>query len=830
MSDWTAGERLHARGHAWILLHTERGVDCTAAHLAREPDPAITATLISPFDRFVRAGCIEKPTVVRARHWCEAVRRLAATCHPAGSLRALPFAKIELLPHQLEPALAVFRLGATRVLIADAVGLGKTIQAGLIAAELVARARSTRGLILVPAGLRDQWAVELSKHFQLDCIRADAAWLAAASGGQSIGVNPWSLPGLFLASFDFVKRAEVLRPLEDVSWDLVVLDEAHAASAASDRRSAANAIATRARIVVLLTATPPADNPAEYESLRSIGRLDAREGPVWLFRRSQRGLGIRSRRKSRFLMVRPSDAEMRMHGLLEEYTSRVWRESQARGDERARLAAVVLRKRALSSAAALARSVRRRLELLLLPPRNSAEQLRLPIWDEDPLEDDQPEAVLAAPGLADAAIERRWLSLIAETAQGAAASETKLRFLSRMLARVREPVIVFTEYRDTLTRLKDALTNGVRILMLLHGGMRPSERTAVQQEFNGGPASKESTRTNEHVVLLATDAAAEGLNLHERCRTVIHFELPWSTTRLEQRAGRVDRLGQSRPVHEIAFVSATTAERLVLEPLIRRVRNARAAGFGTEGLPAVLGESHVAEMILAGRSRAAETDGFSPAPIQSSSIRTGSLNADAVVEAERTRGIRSLAAADQTGAALFRPARPLASAIKKRRSQLPTGAILVYLIELHSRESQLHAELVTLWLAPAPEWHAAARHAQTARLGKAESVRAILDRLRIGSAPQVVDLLSSSARRALDHTTRIHDLVNREWNQRVTLMQTARRSAASQLVQQGLFERRTSRSTPAENAYVPPEDAGDAPPGLVVSIETRLVAALVVAP
>src|SRR5690606_26610054 len=97
--------------------------------------------------------------------------------------------------------------------------------------------------------------------------------------------------------------------------------------------------------------------------------------------------------------------------------------------------------------------------------------------------------------------------------------------------------------------------------------------------------------------LLATDAASEGLNLHHRCRLVVHFELPWNPARLEQRTGRVDRIGQARTVHEILLVSRDTAERTVLAPLVRRLRAAGAAGGRTWSLP---GESRVAQAILAG--------------------------------------------------------------------------------------------------------------------------------------------------------------------------------------------------------------------------------------
>jgi hypothetical protein len=165
-----------------------------------------------------------------------------------------------------------------------------------------------------------------------------------------------------------------------------------------------------------------------------------------------------------------------------------------------------------------------------------------------------------------------------------------------LLRRARQPAIVFTEYRDTLARIAAALPASLPCLVL-HGGLSPRERGAVQRQFNANG-----------VLLLATDAASEGLNLHHRCRLIVHFELPWNPARLEQRTGRVDRLGQTRPVHEVLLVARDTAERTVLAPLIRRLRASGAPGGRTWSLP---GESLVAHAIMAGNdidlARAPET-------------------------------------------------------------------------------------------------------------------------------------------------------------------------------------------------------------------------------
>ena len=446
----------------------------------------------------------------------------------------------------------------------------------------------------MPAGLRDQWTAELAARFGLDAIEASSAWLARTVSELPPCVNPWSLPGVYIASMDLVKRAEVLRPLEDVTWDAVVVDEAHDANAGTARRAAVHAIACRARRVVLLTATPHAGDPRQFAALCEVGAADARSPRIVMFRRSRSVIAPRSRRRSRLFTVRLGTDERQMHEAVERYTTRLHREATARDDASARLLAIVLRKRALSSAASLAASCRRRLLLLERHgERDEADQLLLPLGDEDPLEDAEPDGVLGTRGLADAARERVILEAIVRTAERASRSESKIRFLKRFLRRIQEPAIVFTEYRDTLDRLRRQLLPLRGDLEVLHGGMELRERAAATAAFNERAS-----------LLLATDAASEGLNLHARCRLVIHFELPWNPARLEQRAGRVDRIAQSRHVHEALLVADDTAERLVLAPLVARARRAWSS----------LGDDWRLAHALAGIARGRRGDGGNAAP------------------------------------------------------------------------------------------------------------------------------------------------------------------------------------------------------------------------
>ncbi len=207
---WCRGDHLQTRGRTWTLTDIEAGRDCAA--LCLDPNHRGTPlTLLAPFDRFIPANIRDRYALVSLPSFISRLLGAIANCRPAGSLRWAARAAIDLHPYQLEPALAIFRHGNPRVLIADDVGLGKTVEAGLILNELVQERRATRALVLVPAGLRDQWRHELTRLFGIEATIADAAWLTALTAEMPADVNPWNMPGVFLASQDLIKRPEVLR-------------------------------------------------------------------------------------------------------------------------------------------------------------------------------------------------------------------------------------------------------------------------------------------------------------------------------------------------------------------------------------------------------------------------------------------------------------------------------------------------------------------------------------------------------------------------------------------------------------------------------------------
>jgi superfamily II DNA or RNA helicase len=567
------GNVVFARGREWTVRAVVPRQDCTELHLSRATEPRVRV-LLWPFDRAVARLPTRSLRVLKLRRWWSHVAAVSRAARVDGLCARAAGARV--LPYQLVPALAVAH-GVSRVVLADEVGLGKTVQAGWILSDLLQRQPDARVLVAVPAGLRRQWEGELAAHFAIGVVAADASWLRRTFADLPADVDPWSLPGVYVTSIDFLKRADVLRSMERHTWDVLVVDEAHTAAAPTERHTAIVATACRARRIVLITATPFSGDRAAFTSLMRLGSMQ--DEPPLMFRRAREDEGGSRPRRHRFAAIRIGRAERQLQRMLERYTRQVWNTT---GHEGARLAMTVLRKRALSSPGAVARSLERRRELLA---RHRPAPQQLPLFeDENTIEDEEPLAALSAPGLADDRREDRWLAQLADAAH--AASDSKRRYLVRLLRRLGgEAAIVFTEYRDTLRQLSASFPG----CSILHGGMTVADRAHVQARFNehGG-------------VLLATDAASEGLNLQDRCRLVVSYELPWNPARLEQRIGRVDRIGQSRRVHAITLVARDTAEDLVIARLVRRLARVAATLGERDRLAGFLSEARTAGIVIGG--------------------------------------------------------------------------------------------------------------------------------------------------------------------------------------------------------------------------------------
>jgi superfamily II DNA or RNA helicase len=546
-------------------------------------------TVLAPFDRPDLLTARTPPRPVRRQQLTARLARLVARSIGCREIASALDASVELHGYQLEPALALAS-GVRRLLVADEVGLGKTIQAGLAMAELLRREPGARILTLVPASIVDQWHDELTRRFGLEPEVASQARLTALARDGAFGDSPWRRAGIWIASLDFLKQPHVLASQPPVPWDLLVVDEAHEAAGDSERAAACHDLGGRSHRVLLLTATPHSGDTDRFDRLLRIGGLPIDDGPPVILRRTRRSLGITSRRQIRWCRVRPSTAEIALLDTLLAFEQHA-RKGAMRDPHATLLLLAVFRKRALSTPRALRRTIDRRLAWVGRAQQGDTQPRWLQtdldfVSDDDAMTSAEAGALSTDLGL-EAADEQAWLRRLRRLAIAAERRDARVTRLVRLLARTREPVVVFTEFRDSLDVVGRAL-QGVRTTAELHGGQTRLERRQSLDRFLRGDAG----------ILLATDVAGLGLNLQTRARWVINLELPWNPVRLEQRAGRVDRIGQRRAVRVSLLVTRHPAENHLVAQLAARVLAARGS-LGDDLLQASLpDESHVRRVLL----------------------------------------------------------------------------------------------------------------------------------------------------------------------------------------------------------------------------------------
>lgn len=608
------GQRVRARDVVWQVLDARSYDGFTSVALRSLTKPPVERTLIHPIDRLE----ILPPPDLRwelalPRRWSLLLdaHRLSAA-HRRRDLLSLGRTKLVVEQYQLLPVMQVMSAPRQRMMLADDVGLGKTVQAGLVMAELIARGRGDRVLIVTPAALVGQWRDEMRDKFELDFEIFDAESIDELTRRLPAGANPWHYRNRVLTSLDYAKQDRVWRVLKAVKWDLIIFDEAHylaesgslAHPVRTDRSRFAAGLAELTDSLLLLTATP--HNGYDYSFWSLLCLLDplrfptpdelSRDGVKELVaRRTKRGIRNRDgspRFKDRHVDEVRMDmgdplfaAEKRLYDAVTRYTRREWKRARSKGgaEELAvGFAMTVLKKRAVSSIGALQASLRNRLENLssdvMAPDVRrglfASYQAGLPLnEDQSARVEGQVLAVPAEPGVDALDRERRTLQGLLRQAEAiAGAGDHKAARLCEALDALmaEEPdrkVIVFTEYRDTLDYLEAYLSERGYgdILITMHGALDRHGREARVEQFN----------RPGRALLLATDAASEGLNLQFHCYTVIHYELPWNPNRLEQRNGRVDRWGQPHEVEIYNMVLAGTVEDDILARLIKKIERIR---------------------------------------------------------------------------------------------------------------------------------------------------------------------------------------------------------------------------------------------------------------
>jgi superfamily II DNA or RNA helicase len=520
--------------------------------------------------------------------------------------------RIAFEPYQQVPVLRALELPRPRLLIADDVGLGKTIEAGLILRELNARRRAARILIVCPASILEQWQTELASKFGFQFKIFDSEGVAEARRSLEAGSNPWSAEPRVIASVDFIKRREgAFRELSASRWDVIIIDEAHhLASGGNDDeltdrfRLARWLAAENTGALLLLTATPHDGYDQNFASLLSLLEPSlVVPGRYLRFDHYRRHMVRRMKRHVRmpdgspkFVERKPVEplpvelpaAEEQLQAAVREEAAALdlLAEKALRSDrENIRLVATILRKRAASSLAAIRKTVAQRkvnISQTIAEVEVRRDHLRavrrgetIPEEAQARLERDLYRSYLSA--MQRTGRELRRLSVETDrldnlerlAAACGSGPEAKLLTLEAWLKalHVQEPekkVIVFSEYADTVESIVAHLEPrgySGRVVQLTGDTGGRADRAKALARF----ASPEAR------ILVATDVAGEGLNLHEHCHHLVHFELPWNPNRMEQRNGRIDRYGQAQPP-TIAFLYAQDSyEGEVLKRLVLKI-------------------------------------------------------------------------------------------------------------------------------------------------------------------------------------------------------------------------------------------------------------------
>jgi ERCC4-related helicase len=510
----------------------------------------------------------------------------------------VPPGRIAIEAYQRVPLMRALDMVRPRLLLADGVGLGKTIQAGLIAAELLVRRRAHRILIVCPPGpLLRQWEQEMRIRFGLRFTTiADSSGLRDARRGLELGGNPFDAAALCLTSIDFAKQDHVLSELERVAWDLVIIDEAHhCAGEENQRRRLAEVLAMKADGLLLLTATPHDGHDPHFASLIALLDPSLVDGTGRLVGTAYRRHVVR-RLKShirtpagmplfRERIVVPVRVDVTgvvpvqdFHKALSALVAPRLQRSRDRKGLTDELAFVSLLKRSMSTIAACLSTLRVVADRYGTPPLKERQRaLRAyrrrmarfgVLGTEEEAEIADLEAEEMAASLQDTGDDLRNLIRLGEAA---APHDPKLAalVLEIRLIRLRHPranILVYTEYADSQRAAVEALAGIDGTVLTIGGWDSEADRTRAA----------ERCATEDGIVLVSTDSLAEGLNLHQRCFHLIHLDLPYNPNRLEQRNGRIDRYGQrTDPEIRYLFLAGTFEERLLLR-LIAKYEKARA--------------------------------------------------------------------------------------------------------------------------------------------------------------------------------------------------------------------------------------------------------------
>jgi len=523
---------------------------------------------------------------------------------------------IEPLPHQITAVYGEMLVRQPlRYLLADDPGAGKTVMAGLLIKELLVRGDVKRCMVVAPGNLVNQWRDELWQKFQLPFDVLTMDMVEAARTG-----NIFTERDLLIVRLDQVSRSDYLQEkLHARDWDLVICDESHKMAASffggelreTRRFRLGKLLSAQARHFLLMTATPHNGREADFQLFMSLldpDRFEShfREGvtPVDVSDMMRRmvkerllrfdGRPLFPERRAYTIDYTLSDREMSLYEAVTAYVRQEFnRADQLEEGRRGTVgfALTSLQRRLASSPLAIYRSLqnrRKRLETRVQDERDWQAEPFAEVDDPDEWTSDEAERVeqevtdraTAAQTIAELEAEIATIKRLEPLALTVLNSRQDRKWdeLSRLLQAEQEmfkadgrrhKIVIFSEFRDTLEYLHNqigTLLGGADRVAVIYGGMR--DRARVQAEFENNP---------DVIVLVATDAAGEGINLHHASHLMVNYDLPWNPNRIEQRFGRIHRIGQQEVCHLWNLVAGDTREGEVYQRLLRKISNERGA-------------------------------------------------------------------------------------------------------------------------------------------------------------------------------------------------------------------------------------------------------------
>lgn len=536
-------------------------------------------------------------------------------------MMAVHSSNVEPLPHQISAVYeAMLPKQPLRFVLADDPGAGKTIMAGLLIKELLMRADAQRVLIVAPGSLTEQWQDEMREKFTIDFKLFSREQQNLSASG-----NYFDDEDLLIARIDQLARAEDLQEkLKATRWDLIIVDEAHKLSAhrygskidKTQRYKFGELLGSITRHFLLMTATPHNGKEEDFRIWLSLLDSDRFYGDSQddtklevsdIMRRMVKeellkfdGTRLFPERRAYTVNYRLSNQEAALYHLVTQYVVEEMNRADNLDDQRKRMvgfALTMLQRRLASSPEAIFQSLRRRKERLekeLKEMKLAARgvvlvdnSLENPEDMEDDWSPDEYEQIVekvidrstAAETAEELKKEIESLGLLVERAREIVQSgkDCKWDKLSEVLqdqpemrdsTGSRRKLIIFTEHRDTLNYLQSRISGLLgkeEAVRVIHGSTNRDTRKQIQEDFCNDP---------EVLVLIATDAAGEGVNL-QKANLMVNYDLPWNPNRLEQRFGRIHRIGQTEVCHLWNMVASETREGEVFQTLFKKLEAER---------------------------------------------------------------------------------------------------------------------------------------------------------------------------------------------------------------------------------------------------------------